>query len=84
MKMNIICRSYIKDFLKTFMVLLFSMSALLSIIGVVEKIDDFMPYKSPALFFLKYALYSIPRYIFYLIPFVTLISSLFILSLIHI
>jgi len=81
MKINIICRSYIKDFLKTFMVLLFSMSALLSIIGLVEKIDDFMPYKPPIVFFLKYALYSIPRYIFYLIPFVTLISSLFIFSM---
>ncbi|WP_353683490.1 LptF/LptG family permease [Thermodesulfovibrio sp. 3907-1M] len=78
--MNIVCKSYIKEFLKTFLILLFSMSLLLSIVGLIEKIDDFMPYKPSAVFFVKYGLYSIPRYIFYLIPFVTLVTSLFIFS----
>jgi len=78
--MNIVCKTYIKEFLKTFLILLFSMSLLLSIVGLIEKIDDFMPYKPQAIFFIKYGLYSIPRYIFYLIPFITLVTSLFIFS----
>jgi len=57
------------------------MSILLSIVGLIEKIDDFMPYKPHAVFFINYSLYTIPRYIFYLIPFVTLITSLFIFSI---
>lgn len=78
--MNIVCKSYLKEFLKVFFILLFSMSLLLSIVGLVEKIDDFMPYKPPATFFIEYSLYSMPRYFFYLIPFVTLVTSLFIFS----
>ncbi len=81
MKINIVCKSYIMDFLKTFLILLFSMSFLLAIVAVVEKIDDFMQYKPSAVFFIQYTIYSIPRYIFYLIPFVTLICSLFIFSI---
>lgn len=81
MNINIVCKSYIKDFVRTFLVLLFSMSCLLSIVGLIEKIDDFMPYKPSTTFFIEYGLYSIPRYIFYLIPFVTLVTSLFIFSI---
>ncbi|MDI1471068.1 MAG: LptF/LptG family permease [Thermodesulfovibrio sp.] len=81
MRINIVCFSYLKDFLKIFIVLTISLASLLSIIGIVEKIDDFMPYKPSLLFFIEYFLYNIPRYVFYLIPFVTLISSLFIFSI---
>jgi lipopolysaccharide export system permease protein len=81
MRINIVCFSYIKDFLTIFIVLTISLASLLSIIGIVEKIDDFMPYKPSLLFFIEYFLYNIPRYVFYLIPFVTLISSLFIFSI---
>ncbi|GAB5045712.1 LptF/LptG family permease [Thermodesulfovibrio sp. TK110] len=79
--MNIVCKSYIKEFLKTFLILLFSISVVLSIVGLIEKIDDFMPYKPSATFFIQYGLYSIPRYVFYLIPFITLVTSLFIFSI---
>lgn len=79
--MNIVCRSYILEFLKIFTVLSVCMSILLSVIGLIEKIDDFLPYSPKFEFFLKYALLSIPRYLFYLIPFITLVSSLFIFSM---
>ncbi|MCX7988193.1 MAG: LptF/LptG family permease [Thermodesulfovibrio sp.] len=78
---NRVCINYIKDFIKTFLMLIISMSLLLSVIGLVDKIDDFVQYKPPAIFFIKYVIYMIPRYVFYLIPFVTLISSLFIFSM---
>ena len=81
MRINIVCFRYLKDFLKTFIVLTISLASLLSIIGIVEKIDDIIPYKPSLLFFIEYFFYNIPRYVFYLIPFVTLISSLFIFSI---
>lgn len=81
MKINIVCKNYIKDFLKIFTILLLSLSFLLAIVGLIEKIDDFMPYKPSLDFFIKYTIYSIPRYIFYLIPFMALISALFVFSL---
>lgn len=81
MKINTLCKSYIMDFLKAFLILLFFMSALLAVVAIVEKIDDFIQYRPSAVFFIQYTLYSIPRYIFYLIPFVTLICSLFIFSM---
>lgn len=80
MKIYIVCKSYLKEFLKIFLVLLFSISILFSIVRVIEKIDDFIPYKPSAIFFIEYVLFSIPRYISYLIPFVTLVTSLFIFS----
>lgn len=80
MKINTVCKFYIRDFLKTFIIIILSMSTLLSIVGLIEKIDEFMLYKSSTFFFVKYAFYSIPRYLFYLIPFVTLIASLFVFS----
>lgn len=81
MTINTVCKFYIKDFLKTFLLLIFSMSILLSVVSLVEKIDDFIPYKPSAFFFLQYVLYNIPRFLFYLIPFITLISSLFVFSI---
>lgn len=81
MFINRVCRSYINDFIKTFSVLIFSLSLLLSVLGLVDKIDDFYQYRPSVFFFLKYVLYTMPRYVFYLIPFVTLISSLFVFSM---
>ncbi len=75
------CKNYMVDFIKTFVILIFSLSFLLSVIGLVEKIDDFSIYKPPGNFFVKYIFYTLPRYIFYLMPFVTLFSALFIFSI---
>lgn len=57
------------------------MSALLSVVGLLEKIHDYIIYRPSIVFFIEFIIYSIPRYFFYLIPFVTLISSLFIFSM---
>ncbi|MCS7203892.1 MAG: LptF/LptG family permease [Thermodesulfovibrio sp.] len=78
--MNTLCKSYIFEFIKIFIVLSISMSILLSLIGLIERIDDFIPYSPKFEFFFKYLLLNTPKYLFYLIPFITLISSLFIFS----
>ncbi len=76
-----ICKNYMVDFIKTFIILISSLSLLLSVVGLVEKIDDFSPFKPTGNFFVKYIFYTLPRYIFYLMPFVTLFSALFIFSM---
>lgn len=75
---NRLCKIYIWEFFKTFFVLIVTISILLSLIGLIEKIDDFIPYKPTAVFFIKYVIFMMPRYVFYLTPFVTLVSSLFV------
>lgn len=81
MLQNRICRVYILDFLKTFFILLISLSFLLSVVGIIDKIEDFIQLKPSLIFFIKYILLIMPRYTFYLIPFITLISALFIFSI---
>ncbi len=81
MLINTFVKAYIIEFLKVFFILTLSLSSLLAITGLIEKIDDFIPYSPPTSFFFQYAFLSIPRYLFYLIPFVTLITSLFVFSM---
>ncbi|GAB6182948.1 LptF/LptG family permease [Thermodesulfovibrio hydrogeniphilus] len=81
MVINTFIKLYLKEFLKVFLILILSLSSLLAITGLIEKIDEFVPYNPPTSFFFQYAVLSIPRYLFYLIPFVTLITSLFIFSM---
>ncbi|MBI5213031.1 MAG: LptF/LptG family permease, partial [Nitrospirae bacterium] len=78
--MLIIQRMYIKEFLKTLLILTFGISVVFSIIGIIDKIDDFMPHKPEFSLLIKYTLFSIPRYIHYLLPMAILLSGLFIFS----
>ncbi|HAK89851.1 MAG: hypothetical protein A2077_02610 [Nitrospirae bacterium GWC2_46_6] len=78
--MLIIQRMYIKEFLKTLLILTFGISVVFSIIGIIDKIDDFMPHKPDFSLLIKYTLFSIPRYIHYLLPMAILLSGLFIFS----
>lgn len=81
MALNPLIKSYLKDFVKTFLILILTLSTFLAVVGLLEKIHDYLPYRPSTTFFIEFILLSIPRYIFYLIPFVTLISSLFIFSM---
>ena len=78
--MLIIQRLYIKEFLKTFLILVLGLSSVFSIVGIVDKIDDFMPHKPQFGLLLKYTFLSIPKFINYLMPMATLLSALFIFS----
>ncbi|BCB95228.1 permease YjgP/YjgQ family protein [Dissulfurispira thermophila] len=78
--MLIIQRLYIKEFLKVLLILTFGISAVFSIIGLIDKIDDFMPYKPSFNLLMLYTALSIPKYTNYLLPMSILLSSLFIFS----
>ena len=78
--MLIIQKLYIKEFLKTLIVLGLGIALVFSIIGFIDKLDDFMPHRPPAKLLLEYVLLTIPRYLHYLMAMATLLSSLFIFS----
>jgi len=71
---------YIKEFLKVLFVLGLGISTIFSIIGLIDEVDYFMPHAPSAELLLKYILFSMPKYIHYLLPMAVLLSSLFIFS----
>ncbi|MBI3592436.1 MAG: LptF/LptG family permease [Nitrospirae bacterium] len=78
--MLLIQKLYIKDFLKTLLVLGLGIALIFSIIGLIDKIDDFMPHKPSLKLLLEYTLLTIPKYLHYLMAMAILLSSLFIFS----
>jgi lipopolysaccharide export system permease protein len=78
--MLIIQKLYIKDFLKTLVVLGLGISLIFSIVGLIDKIDEFMPHKPPLKLLFEYTLLTIPKYFHYLMAMSTLLTSLFVFS----
>jgi lipopolysaccharide export system permease protein len=78
--MLLIQKLYIKEFLKVLVILGLGISSVFSIIGLIDKIDDFMPHRPAFSMLLLYTLLNIPRYAYYLLPMAVLLSSLFIFS----
>lgn len=76
--MKIIQRHYLKEFLKLFFIILIGISTILSLIDLVNKIDDFMHHNPSIADILLYSASNMPGYIVYLMPMAALISSLFI------
>lgn len=71
---------YIKEFLKLLILLSIGLSAIFSLIELIDKIDDFMPSKPSLSILLLYMTLHIPKYLYYLFPVSILICSLFIFS----
>lgn len=71
---------YIKEFFKLLSIITLGLSLLFSILELIDKIDDFIPYRPSIFKLILYVLLNLPRYIFYLLPMALLISSLFIFS----
>lgn len=78
--MLLIQRMYMKEFLKVLVILGLGIAGIFSIIGLIDKIDEFMPHKPPFGMLMSYTLYSIPKYLHYLMPMAILLSSLFVFS----
>jgi lipopolysaccharide export system permease protein len=74
-------RMYIADFFKVLFILTMGMSALFGVLSLIDKMEEFMPYRPASHLLLQYALASIPRNIIYFMPMTALLSSLFIFSL---
>ncbi|MBZ0157477.1 MAG: LptF/LptG family permease [Alphaproteobacteria bacterium] len=78
--MLIVQKLYLKDFLRSLALLCIGISLVFSIIGLIDKVDDFMPHRPPAGLLLLYTVLTIPKYLQYLIAMATLLSSLFVFS----
>jgi lipopolysaccharide export system permease protein len=78
--MLLVQKLYIKDFLKALVVLSMGIALIFSIIGLIDRAEDFMPYKPSGGLLIYYTLLTIPKYLHYLLAMATLLSSLFIFS----
>src|SRR5512139_614113 len=78
--MLIIQKLYLREFIKTLFILGVGISAIFSTIGLIEKIDELLPYRPAPLLLAEYALLTLPKYAHYLLPMATLLSSLFIFA----
>lgn len=78
--MLLIQKLYIKDFFKIFLILGLGISLLFSIIGLIDKFDDFIPNNPSVFILLKYIFFHIPKYLTYIMPMAILLSSLFIFT----
>lgn len=80
MSMPTIERYYLKGFFKLFLIISIGLSFILSVLELIEKLDEFMRNGSEASDMLLYAIYSFPKYLSYLMPLSALLSSLFVLG----
>ena len=78
--MTILQRYYIKEFVKILSVITLGLSAIFSLIELLDKIDDFFEGKPSAILLLQYFLYIFPKFFYFLLPISILISSLFVFS----
>lgn len=78
--MKLIQRLYLKDFFTLFCLILIGMTILFSIIDLIDRIDSFIPGEAFAGNLVRYALYSMPRFLTYLLPMSILVCSFFIFS----
>jgi len=78
--MKIVQRLYPKDFFRLLMLITFGLSLIFSLIDLIGKIDNVLPGKSSVGAFALYAIYSMPRFLLYLLPMSVLICSLFTFS----
>jgi lipopolysaccharide export system permease protein len=74
-------RLYIVEFFKVLFILTIGMSVLFGILGLSEKLGEFMQYDPTFAQLSQYALASIPRYVLYFLPMGALLSSLFVFSM---
>lgn len=78
--MNIIQRSYLKDFITLLSLLSAGFSAVFSVLEVIEKIGNFLPERMNIWRVGLMALYNFPRLFIYVLPMAVLVSSLFTFS----
>jgi len=78
--MKLIAKYYLKEFLKTFLIVIIGISTLFSLIGTIDKMGEFMSHNPPKLLIILYVLYGLPIHMSFLFPVGALFSSLFVFS----
>lgn len=78
--MKLLERLYIKEFFQLLGLAGLGMSVLLSLVNLIDRLGDFMKADTPAADLILYAVYNIPKNLFYLLPMTTLVCGLFVVS----
>jgi len=78
--MLIIQRHYLKEFFKVLALIAAGLALIFSLLDLIDKIDDFLPYKPSIKSLMFYVIFNFPRYLLYLFPMAILLCSLFIIS----
>lgn len=76
--MKLIQRYYLKEFFKLFVIIGFGLGSIFSLIELIDKINDFIPYNPSMKDLLLYCGLNFPKYVLYLMPMSALISGLFV------
>lgn len=71
---------YIKEFLNVLLLLCVGIAVIFSIIGLIDKVDDFLPHNPALSLLIEYAVLSVPRNANYLLPMAIMLSGLFVFS----
>lgn len=78
--MNTVQRYYLKEFFRLFVIIAAGLGMIFSLAELVDKIDDFIPYRPSISTLFLYSGLNLPRNLFYLMPMAVLISGLFVFS----
>jgi len=78
--MLIIQRHYLKEFFKVLTLIAAGLALIFSLLDLIDKIDDFLPYKPSIKSLMLYVIFNFPRYLLYLFPMAILLCSLFVIS----
>lgn len=75
--MRLLRRYYITGFLRLLFIISFGLSSIMSLLDLVEKLDELMPQGVSLPKMILYAIYSMPKYFAYVMPLASLVSGLY-------
>ncbi len=78
--MLMIQRHYLSEFFKVLTLIAAGLALIFSLLGLLDKIGDFLPYKPSIKSLMLYVVFNFPRYLLYLLPAAILLCSLFVIS----
>lgn len=78
--MLIIQKHYLREFFKVLTLIAAGLALIFSLLDLIDKIDDFLPYKPSIKSLMLYVVFNFPRYLLYLFPMAILLCSLFVIS----
>jgi lipopolysaccharide export system permease protein len=78
--MRILRRHYVLEFMKVLAVLALGLSLLFSLLGLIDRLDNFKPERTTLVKLALFTALNIPKYLYYLLPMTSLICCLFVLS----
>lgn len=78
--MKIIERYYLKEFFRLFTIIGIGLSLIFSLIELVNRVNDFAPYRPQVSVLLLFTILNMPGYLIYLMPMAALLSSLFVIG----